>query len=132
VAEKCRGTFSSLSLPLAFYGFSRRARGVLGTTTATSRHGSAAILKRLGGASVEIDGTTIPPYYDPRYKCMMEILRFDSRQPEPRYLGLIDQFTEQLARVRVVARPETPAPASVQFVPAPAWAPSVLQPSFAS
>jgi hypothetical protein len=105
VAEQSRGTAGPLALALATYGFSRRAGGALGITTATFRHCSATILKRLGGSRLESDGVTLPPYYDKRYRCMMEMIRFDSRQPNAKYLGLIDQFRDMLANIMVVTRP---------------------------
>jgi hypothetical protein len=107
VSEDSRGTAGPLALALAVYGFSRRAGGALGITTATFRHCSATILKRLGGARFEVDGVTLPPYYDSRYQCMMEMLKFDSRRPNPKYLNLIDQVRDTLARITVVARPAT-------------------------
>jgi hypothetical protein len=107
VSEDSRGTAGPLALALAVYGFSRRAGGALGITTATFRHCSATILKRLGGARFEVDGVTLPPYFDSRYQCMMEMLKFDSRQPNPKYLNLIDQVRDTLARITVVARPAT-------------------------
>jgi len=107
VSEDSRGTAGPLALALAVYGFSRRAGGALGITTATFRHCSATILKRLGGARFEVDGVTLPPYFDSRYQCMMEMLKFDSRRPNPKYLSLIDQVRDTLARITVVARPAT-------------------------
>jgi hypothetical protein len=107
VSEDSRGTAGPLALALAVYGFSRRAGGALGITTATFRHCSATILKRLGGARFEVDGVTLPPYYDSRYECMMEMLKFDSRRPNPKYLSLIDKVRDTLARITVVARPAT-------------------------
>ena len=107
VSEDSRGTAGPLALALAVYGFSRRAGGALGITTATFRHCSATILKRLGGARFEVDGVTLPPYYDSRYQCMMEMLKFDSRRPNPKYLNLIDQVRDALARITVVAPPAT-------------------------
>jgi len=105
VSESSRGTAGPLALALAVYGFSRRAAGALGMTTATLRHCSATILKRLGGSRFEVDGTTLPAYYEPRYRCLMELLRFDSRKPNPKYLGLIDQVRDTLERITVIARP---------------------------
>lgn len=105
VSEESRGTAGPLALALAVYGFSRRCGGALGMTTATFRHCSATILKRLGGSRFEVDGITLPPYYDPRYECIMEMLRFDSRQPNQKYVGLIDQLRDKLAKIRVIARP---------------------------
>lgn len=110
VSEKSRRTAGSLALALAVYGFSRRGAGTLAMTTATFRHCSAKILKRLGGSRFEADGTTLPPYYDPRYRCLMELLRFDSRRPNPQYAGLINRIEDTLDKVRVIARPPmTPA-----------------------
>jgi hypothetical protein len=72
-------------------------------TTATARHASATILRRLGGAPLEADGEMIPSYFDPRYKCQMELLRFDSRRPSGRYAALVDLLKDKLARVNVLA-----------------------------
>jgi hypothetical protein len=105
VAPESRRTSGPLTMALAVYGFSRRHGGALGMTTATFRHCSAVILQRLGGSRFEIDGTTLPPYYDPRYGCMMEMLRFDSRHPNPKYVGLIDQLRGKLTKVQVITRP---------------------------
>jgi hypothetical protein len=104
VAPEVRRTSGPLMMALAVYGFSRRHGGALGMTTATFRHCSAVILQRLGGSRFEVDGTTLPPYYDPRYDCMMEMLRFDSRFPNPKYVGLIDQLRDKLSQVRVITR----------------------------
>jgi hypothetical protein len=106
VAEESRGTSGPLALALAVYGFSRRrGGGALGLTTATFRHCSATILKRLGGSRFEVDGSELPPYFDPKYNCMMEMLRFDSRRPNPKYVWLIDMLREKLSNVLVIARP---------------------------
>jgi hypothetical protein len=105
VSEQSRGTAAPLALALAVYGFSRRADGALGMTTATVRHRASAILQRLGGSRFELDGVTLPPYYEPRYRCFMELLRFDSRRPNEKYLDLINQVHGTLARIAVIARP---------------------------
>ena len=104
VSQDCRGTAGPLALALAVYGFSRRGAGALGMTTATFRHCSATILKRLGGDRFEVDGHALPPYFDSRYQCLMELLRFDSRKPNSKYLGLIDQVRDTLQKITVVAR----------------------------
>lgn len=109
VSEESRGTAGPLALALAVYGFSRRNGGALGMTTATNRHCSSTILKRLGGSRFEVDGDTLPPYFDPRYRCMMEIIRFDSRSPNPKYVPLIEEARKKVARVLVIARPDAPA-----------------------
>ena len=105
VAPEIRRTSGPLTMALGVYGFSRRSGGALGMTTATFRHCSAVILQRLGGSRFEVDGTTLPPYYDARYNCMMEMLRFDSRRPNPKYVDLIDRLRDKLADALVIARP---------------------------
>lgn len=105
VSEEIRGTAGSIALALAVYAFSRRDAGALGLTTATFRHCSATILKRLGGARFEVDGQTLPPYFDPKYRCLMELLRFDSRKPNGKFTGLIDLTRDTLHALTVIARP---------------------------
>jgi hypothetical protein len=105
VAQESRRTSAPLTVALAAYGFSgRHGGGALGMTTATFRHCSATILQRLGWSRFDVDGVTLPAYYDPRYKCMMEILRFDSGEPNPKYVSLIDRLRSKLADVLVVTR----------------------------
>jgi len=102
VAEPSRRTSEGLILALAAYSLGRMFGGALGMTTATVRHSSSEILRRLGGSRLEADGTAVAPYYDPKYGCLMEVLRFDSRQPCPKYCGLIDLLKEKLARAQVI------------------------------
>lgn len=99
-------TSEGLVLALAGYSLGRSLGGALGITTATVRHCSSTILRRLGGSSLRADGLTIPPYYDPVYHCSMELLRFDSRLPNVKYVGLIEHLQSKLADVLVIAKPE--------------------------
>ena len=103
VAEQSRCTSEGLLLALAAYSLGRIMGGALGLTTATVRHASATILKRLGGAPLGVDGVALPAYYDPRYDCQMELLRFDSRRPDPRFSILVDLLQQKLADTPVVA-----------------------------
>lgn len=103
-SEECRGLGGPLALVLALWGFGRKRGGALGMTTATFRHCSATILKRLGGSRFEIDGRTLPAYFDPRYGCMMELLRFDSRRPNQKYAGLVEMIQEKIASSLVISR----------------------------
>ena len=105
VSERSRCTSEGLLLALAGYSLGGICGGCLGLTTATVRHCSASILRRLGGAPLTVDGTTVPTYYDPRYKCDMEILRFDSRRPNTKYASLVEALREKMANVRVIALP---------------------------
>jgi hypothetical protein len=121
VAKQSRSTSEGLVLALAAYSLGRALGGALGITTATVRHSSSTILRRLGGRHLEFGGSTIPAYYDPQYECQMELLRFDSRRPNAKYNGLIELLRRKLARVSVIA--SEPAES---FAPEP-----VLQPAYA-
>jgi hypothetical protein len=102
VSKARRCTSEGLVLALAAYGLCRILGGALGITTANVKHSSSSILRRLGGSYLDADGTTIPAYFDPRYSVNIELLRFDSRQPDPKYAGLIDLLKQRLSRVPVV------------------------------
>lgn len=121
VAQESRHTGEGLLLALAAYSLGRAFGGALGLTTATVRHASSTILRRLGGSSLEVDGTVVPPYYDDRYHCQMELLRFDSRQPNPKYGPVIEALEHRLTTVPVVACGSEAAAASIKAVPAPGW-----------
>jgi hypothetical protein len=45
----------------------------------------------------------VPSYFDPKYNCEMELLRFDSRRPNVKYAGLIELLRDRLANVSVIA-----------------------------
>ena len=109
VTESSRCTSEGLVLALAGYSLGRALGGTLGMTTATVRHCSSTILRRLGGSDLSVGGRRVPTYYDPRYKCEMELLRFDSRHPSPKYCGLVELLKEKLAEVPVITPRAQPA-----------------------
>jgi len=127
VAPESRCSPEGLVLALAMYGLGRISGGVLGITTATIRHRSSSILCRLGGRPLQHGETVIPPYYDPQYDCVMEIVRFDSRSPNARYGGLVELLHEKLLETPVIARPYWPAMRSRGYTPQ--MLPSTLQQS---
>jgi hypothetical protein len=135
VSPESRCTSEGLVLALAGYSLGRIRGGCLGITTATVRHCSSSILRRLGGAPLSVNREAVPRYYDPRYDCEMEILRFDSRRPNKKYAGLIELLEQKMANVHVIAQAaEEPvaAPATQgALLPGGAWSESWLQPAFA-
>jgi len=122
-ARRC--TSEGLVLALAAYGLCRMLGGALGVTTANVTHASSSILRRLGGSYLEFNGTPMPAYFDPNYNTKIELLRFDSRRPSAKYLGLIETLRSRLAHVPVVG---TSTEARVFEVDAP----SVAEPAFAT
>jgi hypothetical protein len=103
VTKENRGSADGVLLALAAFSLGRILGGALGMTTATVRHSSSTILRRLGGTHLRSGLTEIPPYFDPKYGCDIELLRFDSRQPSPRYAGVIDALRQHMPHVSVVA-----------------------------
>jgi hypothetical protein len=103
VSEPNRRGPEGLVLALAGYSLGRALGGALGLTTATVRHCSSTILRRLGGSDLRSGSQTVPSYYDPKYKCEMELLRFDSRRPNARYEGLVAALKDKMSSVLVLA-----------------------------
>jgi hypothetical protein len=119
VAEKSRCT-EGLLLALAVYSLGRITGAALGITTATARHASATILRRIGGSGLVANGVELPDYYDPKYKCQMELLRFDSLRPNPKYAGLIEQLRFSLLSAQVIHnRVDAPVAEGYDYVAVP-------------
>lgn len=103
VAPERRSTTESLRTILSTYGLLQLLGGCCGIATATRRHDSAPMLRRIGLSALEADGAELPAYYDPQYRCEMEVLRFDSRCPNPKYRSWIQELSAYLARVPVIS-----------------------------
>jgi len=120
LSEEWRGTRAALEILVASYALGHLWGGCLGSCTATVRHHSASILRRIGGSSFCLGDEPIPPYQDPRYGCTMELLRFDSRSPAKRFVPLIDQLKATVGSLGTIHRsrrqfwdnPERLAPAA--------------------
>jgi hypothetical protein len=114
VSASRRCTSEGLLLPLAGYSLCRILGGALGITTANVTHSSSSILQRLGFSHLEFNGTAMPAYFDPRYNTMIELLRWDSRRPSAKFVGLIELLRQKLAHVPVFAMSHVmPQPAQV-------------------
>jgi hypothetical protein len=113
VAHPTRRPTEGVLLILATFGLSRLLGGALGVATATARHSSATMLRRLGLHRFEVNGATIEPYFDNKYDCEMEVLRYDTRQSSARYHGLIERLKARLHRVPVVRGEQVAGPARV-------------------
>jgi hypothetical protein len=44
----------------------------------------------------------LPSYFDPQYDCEMEILRFDSRYPAPRFQRWMDDIRARMLHIPVI------------------------------
>jgi hypothetical protein len=109
ITEERRWTCDALRIALGTYAMARCLGGCLGITNATVRHCSASILRRLGGRPLEFEGDKLPPYYDPQYGCWMEMLRFDSALPNPKYEEWIARLGVELETVPVICPKDRPS-----------------------
>jgi hypothetical protein len=97
LTEEWRGTRAALEILVGSYALAHLWGGCLGSCTATIRHSSSSILRRIGGASLYAGNEALPTYDDPQYGCRMEMLRFDCRTPASRFAPLINQLKAKLA-----------------------------------
>jgi hypothetical protein len=103
IAPERRRSTEALRIILATYALLELLGGCLGMATATLRHGSAGILRRIGLSSVIADGYPFPPYYDAQYDCEMELLQFDSRRANSKFTEWIVELSSFLRTALVVA-----------------------------
>lgn len=104
ISPERRCTIEAARTALATYSLARILGGCIGITTATVRHSSSSLLRRIGGSSLPTEAGELPPYYDPQYTCEMEVLRFDSASPAPKYSTLIDRLRCDILDVPVICR----------------------------
>lgn len=102
VAEELRYTPQALDIALSTYALAEKLGGCVGITTATVRHASSRILRKIGGRPLEFAMRPLPTYYDPQYRCDMELLRFESNAPNPRYQTRMAQVATCLQSLPVV------------------------------
>ncbi len=102
VAEEYRGTAEPLRIILATYGLLELLGSCAGVATATFRHGSERMLRKIGLTTVSVGGEELPPYHDPQYGCQMQALYFDSRNPNPRFREWVAELTCALTAAPVV------------------------------
>jgi hypothetical protein len=104
LGEEVRGTTEALRVALGTYAFWQMLGGAVCISTVTRRHCASSILRRIGGRALTCGGIDMPTYYDPQYDCEMDVLRFYSWAPNPRYAPWIDQMKDELSQISVVAR----------------------------
>jgi hypothetical protein len=102
LTPELRCSSEALRIALGMFSLARVLGGCIGLTTATQRHCSASILRRIGGQPLATHGVEIPSYYDPRYGCQMEVLRFNSATPNPRFEPWIEELRRHLSTVPVI------------------------------
>jgi hypothetical protein len=102
LAPELRHTTEALRIALGCFALGAVFGGSLGLSTATFNHNSTGILQRLGAVNLTWEDSNIPPYYDPFYRCEMEVIRFDSRSPNPRFRVPVERLRTELQATPVV------------------------------
>ena len=110
ISEARRWTVEALRVILATYGLLHLLGGFTGVATATLRHDSAGILRRIGLWPMAVEGVALPPYYDNRYRCQMEVLQFDSRFPNSKYINWIRELGSYLSTTPIICPERAPEP----------------------
>jgi hypothetical protein len=100
--QEIRCTSEALRIALGMFSMARLLGGSIGLTTATVRHCSSSILRRIGGQPLMTNGIEIPRYFDARYGCQMEVLRFDSAKPNARFEPWIEELKRHLSAIPVI------------------------------
>jgi hypothetical protein len=102
VSKEHRRTMEPTGIVLATYALLELLGGCVGIATATQRHHAAGILRKIGLSPLSWRGVELSSYFDPKYGCEMEILQFDSRHPNPKYLRAVSEFCRALAGAPVI------------------------------
>ena len=108
LSQEWRGTRAALEILVASFALANLWGGCIGACTATARHHSSSMLRKIGGASMQFQGEDLPPYDDPQYGCRMELLKFDYRTPNERFVPLINQLSSRLSSCSVLTRAAAP------------------------
>lgn len=105
VDEELRHHRASTLLPFAAWSLYQIIGNAIVLASATTRHHSSAILKRIGGFALRHRDEQLPGFIDDFHGCEMELLGFDSRRPHPKYEKLVAELKELLlSKVHTSAR----------------------------
>ncbi len=109
VSRRLRCSTEAVRMCFAWYALCQAIGGTIGLATANTGHHSSAILRRMGGRPLAKAGQPVPHYYEHKYRAELEILRFDSAEPNPRYAARIEQCLHALGTVTVITAEERQA-----------------------
>lgn len=92
--KEIRNTLAPILLPLSGWALCAIRGHAHIVAIATKRHVSADLLMRIGALRVRFGKTEAAPYFDSYFGCEMELLHFDSRIPDSKYVVLINQLKD--------------------------------------
>ncbi len=92
VSKEARCSTAAINIALMSFALAEWLGGGLGLTTATTRHHSSSILRRIGGTPL----AGFKPYFEPMFGDEIELLQFDIAKLEPRYLVKLEDMRARL------------------------------------
>jgi hypothetical protein len=93
-----RCSSAAVNLALTMFVLAEHLGGGIGITTATTRHHSACILRRLGGRGL----AGLSAYYEPKYGCVIEVLRFALADLDSRFASRLDQLRTEIRHIDII------------------------------
>lgn len=100
--ERLRGSSEATTIALSAIAWSQLMGECLAYITATVKHGSCSMMRRLGGESVRFGGNEIPRYYEPDYQSEMELLKLQTRTLNPKFDSMLAPLRHSLAAATVL------------------------------
>lgn len=92
LAPEVRKRSEVLTSVMLMYALGGILGGVIGLATATRRHNSSAMLQRMGARKARVGDVELPAFYEPQFRCEIDLLEFDSMQKpgsyESRFIAL--------------------------------------------
>jgi hypothetical protein len=116
IDEDLRGSCEAVSIAIGTFAWTQILDDCIGFLTATARHGSATMLRRLGARNLQAHGQTIPGYFEPAWGCNAELLRFDTNSLNPRFEAALVSARCQLL-TSLVFSPESVPHRNEHFFP---------------
>jgi hypothetical protein len=108
VDNDMRGTWEAFSIAIGAFAWAQILGDCIGFLTATEKHGSATILRRLGGRNLQARGQTVPRYFEAAWGCNAELLQFDTDSLSPRYEAALAVARGQTAGLLPCSPPTRP------------------------
>lgn len=100
LSPSLRCSTAAINIALMTFALAERLGGGMGITTATVRHHSASILQRLGGQKL----AGLPPYYEPKFGCVIQILGFDMKSLANQFARKLDEARAHLDSTEVICK----------------------------
>jgi hypothetical protein len=97
-----RNSVKGLLLVCACWFLAELLQDPLGLATATTRHNSAGILRRLGGFSLDCGGMALDAFFDGYHGCEMQILGFSAHGLASQYRSTAADITSYLRNAPVL------------------------------